>query len=107
MNGENTHVIHFEEVPPVLNKGFWSVTMYGDDNFLVDNEIDRYIINDRSDITYNEDGSLDIIVSVNPPENSSNWLPAPKNDFHLWLRIYSPDMDTIYENWEAPTIQIQ
>ncbi len=104
LNGENTYIIHFDEIPPVLDKGFWSVTMYGDDNFLVDNEIDRYIINDRSDVLYNEDGTLDIIVSSEKPENTSNWLPAPDEGFHLWLRIYSPDIDAVNNDWKTPTI---
>ncbi len=107
LSGKNTYVIHFDETPPVLEKGFWSVTMYGDDNFLVDNPIDRYVINDRSDIEYNEDGSLDIVVSAQAPEDDSNWLPAPEEEFHLWLRIYSPDVDGIYDGWKTPTIEVQ
>ncbi len=107
LNGENTYIIHFDEVPPVLDKGFWSITMYGDDNFLVDNEINRYVINDRSDIAYNQDGSFDITISTTPPEYTANWLPSPSDGFHLWFRIYSPDTDVIYNNWTPPTIKIQ
>ncbi len=106
LNGQNTYTIHFDELPPVLEKGFWSVTMYGDDNFLVDNELDRYIINDRSDVVYNEDGSLDITVSANAPEDTTNWLPASQDGFHLLLRIYSPDVDEINAGWEPPTIEM-
>ncbi len=105
LSGQHTYTIHFDELPPVMEKGFWSVTMYGDDNFLVDNELDRYIINDRSDIIYNDDGSLDITVSAEPPENTTNWLPAPTDGFHLLLRIYSPDMEEIDAGWESPTIE--
>ncbi len=105
LNGQHCYTIYFDEVPPVLDKGFWSLTMYGDDNFLVENELDRYTINDRSDIVYGEDGSLEITVCADAPEDTTNWLPAPAGDFHLLLRIYSPDIDKINTQWESPTIE--
>ena len=37
--------------------GFWSLTVYGENVFLVPNELDRYSLGDRSAITY-PDGSL-------------------------------------------------
>jgi hypothetical protein len=41
---------------PQVN-GFWSLTAYGADVFLVPNELDKYSVGDRSAITY-QDGSL-------------------------------------------------
>lgn len=105
MNGSHVYQIHFKTLPPVLDNGFWSVTAYGSDDFLIDNPLNRYAINDRSAFELNEDGSLDIIVSASQPEQIGNWLPVNENEFHLYMRIYTPDMEAI-ETWDAPAISI-
>ena len=95
-------------LPPVLPGGFWSVTAYGTDSFLIPNSINRYCINDRSSVTYNEDGSLDILLqNEEPKELQSNWLPVGSDDFHLIMRIYLPDMDRILNTWTVPKIERQ
>ena len=37
------------------------------------------------------------------PEDMTNWLPVGDGGFHLYMRIYTPDMDAL-ETWTAPTI---
>lgn len=103
LSGQHTYILHFETLPPVLENGFWSVTAYGSDDFLIDNPLNRYAINDRSDFVLNDDGSLDIIISAVEPAQTSNWLPVSSDEFHLYMRIYSPDLDAI-ETWTAPVI---
>lgn len=103
LTGEKSYLLHFESYPQVLEGGFWSVTAYGDDDFLIDNPVDRYCINDRSDLQANDDGSVDVILSEDAPENTTNWLPVGDGGFHLYMRIYTPDMDAL-ETWMAPTI---
>ena len=103
LTGEKSYLLHFESYPQVLEGGFWSVTAYGDDDFLIDNPIDRYCINDRSGLKANDDGSVDIILSEDAPEDTTNWLPVGDGGFHLYMRIYTPDMDAL-ETWTAPTI---
>ena len=76
---------------------------YGDDDFLIDNPINRYCINDRSGLQANDDGSVDVILSEDAPQNTINWLPVGAGGFHLFMRIYTPDMDAL-ETWMAPTI---
>ncbi len=78
------YVLSFDsdELPPVEPKGFWSITMYGEDQFLVANEINRYSIGDRTNMKYGEDGSLVIIQHESPgADKESNWLPAPDESF--------------------------
>ena len=106
LTGEKTYTIHFETLPPTLEGGFWSVTAYNDENFLIDNPINRYCINDRSAYQLNDDGSLDLVLSKEAPEDTSNWLPVSDGEFHLFMRIYLPDM-TALETWEAPVIRVQ
>ena len=103
LTGEKSYLLHFESYPQVLEGGFWSVTAYGDDDFLIDNPIDRYCINDRSGLQANDDGSVDVILSEDAPEDTTNWLPVGDGGFHLYMRIYTPDMDAL-ETWTAPTI---
>lgn len=108
LNGANKYTLHFEagELPPVEGYGFWSVTAYNStNNFLIDNEINRYCINDRSNVLYNEDGSLDIYIQSTKPENDpSNWLPVSDEDFHLVLRIYMPAESVIKNEWPTPVL---
>jgi hypothetical protein len=84
-----------DEVPAVEPKGFWSITMYGEDQFLVANEINRYSIGDRTDMKYGEDGSLVIYIQHESPgaDKESNWLPAPDGIFSLTMRIYLPSWE--------------
>ena len=103
LTGEKSYILHFESYPQVLEEGFWSVTAYGDDDFLIDNPIDRYCINDRSGLQANDDGSVDVILSEDAPKDTTNWLPVGAGGFHLFMRIYTPDMDAL-ETWMAPTI---
>ena len=103
LTGEKSYILHFESYPQVLEGGFWSVTAYGDDDFRIDNPIDRYCINDRSGLLANDDGSVDVILSEDAPKDTTNWLPVGVGGFHLFMRIYTPDMEAL-ETWMAPTI---
>lgn len=104
LTGKKTYTLHIEAEPPTKEKGFWSVTAYGEDDFLIDNAIDRYCVNDRSGLHRNPDGSIDIILSKEAPEDTTNWLPVGEGDFHLFLRIYKPDTAAL-EGWQPPVIR--
>ena len=107
LNGENAYILHFEPdaLPPVEENGFWSITAYGDDDFLIDNPLNRYAINDRSEIELNGDGSLDILLQADQPEeHAGNWLPTGTAGFHLFMRIYLPQETVIDGTWRAPTL---
>ncbi len=109
LTGARCYVLHFEadELPPVATQGFWSLTAYNSaDDMLIDNPIDRYCINDRSEVEYNADGSLDIYIQCSAPDadKQSNWLPVCEGEFHLYLRMYLPDSDVLGGEWVAPQI---
>ena len=104
LTGKKTYTLHIEAEPPTKEKGFWSVTAYGEDDFLIDNAIDRYCVNDRSGLHRNPDGSIDIILSKEAPEDTTNWLPVGERDFHLFLRIYKPDTAAL-EGWQPPVVR--
>lgn len=104
LNGENRYVIHFakNQIPPV--NGFWSLTLYNPSGYFVENQIHRYAIGDRDKLHFNEDGSLDIFIQHEPPADQSNWLPAPKSDFNLTLRLYWPKVSVINGEWSPPGV---
>ena len=104
LTGKKTYTLHIEAEPPTKEKGFWSVTAYGEDDFLIDNAIDRYCVNDRSGLHRNPDGSIDINLSKEAPEDTTNWLPVGEGDFHLFLRIYKPDTAAL-EGWQPPVVR--
>ncbi len=103
LDGNCTYTLHIDALPPVIGKGFWSITAYGADDFLIPNPVDRYSVNDRSEYTLNTDGSLDVTLSAAQPEDDSYWLPVGKGPFHLYLRIYQPDIEAL-NTWTAPEI---
>ena len=79
----------------ITEPGFWSVTMYGSDGFLVNNVINRYKIGSNTPgLYYNpNDGSLTIYIQYTQPESEMeqrNWLPAPDGEFYLIARLYIP-----------------
>lgn len=109
LTGRNAYALRFEKgaLPPVKDKGFWSITAYGDDDFLIDNELNRYCINDRSDVAFNEDGSLELYLQAERPEDEAkakNWLPVGTEGFHLYMRIYLPEDSALDGTWRAPSI---
>lgn len=107
-NGSDKYVIHFEkgQTPPA--NAFWSITMYGSDELLVANPINRFAIGDRNELKYNKDGSLDIYIQNENPgkDKVSNWLPAPKEGFSLTMRIYWPKEEFLNGSWKIPPVKV-
>jgi len=81
------------QLPPV--NAFWSVTMYhGGNQLLVQNPIDRYLINSPmlSGMKRNADGGVTLHIQKNDPGGNlrPNWLPAPDGPIYLVMRLYWP-----------------
>ena len=79
LSGSSAYVMHLPSLPPV-NQG-WTVTVYSLQGFLIPNPIKRYQFNDRSKLTRNPDGSVDIYLqSTEPsdPAQAANWLPTAR-----------------------------
>lgn len=109
-NGSNKYVMRFPKghLPPA--EGFWSLTMYDDKYFFVNNPLNRYSISARQDLQTNPDGSTDLYIQKDSPgkDKESNWLPAPAGDFILMLRMYWPsetDPSIINGTWAIPPAQ--
>jgi hypothetical protein len=107
LNGASDYVLHFakDQIPPV--KGFWSLTMYDSNYFFVANQINRYQISPtQSPVTYNRDGSLDLYIQHDAPDQAKmkNWLPAPSDRFILMLRLYWPEQSVVDGSWKPPAV---
>ena len=103
LQGARTLQLRFEadNLPPC--RGFWSLTAYGTDLYLVENEIDRWSISDRTPgLFYDDDGSLTITVSATRPVDIANWLPVPNGPYLMGLRVYEGDEAVVSCNWFPP-----
>lgn len=90
-HGDNRYRIRFEKGQEPPARGFWSLTLYGEDFYFVANSINRFAISARDNLKRNPDGSVDIFIQHEPPAGwESNWLPAPKGPFQLMWRMYWP-----------------
>jgi hypothetical protein len=103
LNGANRYVIHFapNQLPPV--RGFWSITAYTKDGALGESAPARLAVGDRNGARRNHDGSLDVTVS-SARGKSGNWLPAPRADLQLVLRLYAPKPQATDGSWQPPAV---
>jgi hypothetical protein len=107
LDARHRYVLHFEagELPPA--RAFWSLTLYGADQFFYDNPLGRYALGDRDALVANDDGSLDLYLQHDQPdaERLANWLPAPAGPFSLVLRIYWPAPSVLNRLWSPPPVR--
>ncbi|MGY1459435.1 DUF1254 domain-containing protein [Luteimonas sp. A534] len=103
----NRYTMHFGPggLPPV--NSFWSITMYElPSRLLIDNGIDRYLINSAMvpDLVRDADGGITIHVQKDSPvaERQANWLPAPDGPFFMVLRAYWPKPEMLDGRWKQP-----
>jgi len=103
------------EFPPV--NAFWSITMYdGKSQLLIDNPINRYLINSPMlpSLNRSADGSLTIYIQHESPsgDKKANWLPAPDGPIYMVMRLYWPKTDPPSVlppgdgTWKPPVIQV-
>lgn len=100
-----------DDLPPVdESSGFWSMTMYGLDFNLVENEIDRYSIGNRTEgLIFDGNGDLTIYLQSDNPggEKRNNWLPSPAGElFYVIIRMYLPGEPVLEQVW-APGAIVQ
>lgn len=107
LNGNHGHTVTFAKgaLPPV--RGFWSLTLYNQHHFFSPNEIKRYSVGTKNKtLVTAPDGSLTIYVQSTPPEGDkrANWLPAPKENFALYVRSYWPEDSILNGTWTPPAV---
>ena len=112
LTGANSYTLTFPKdgTPPV--NAFWSITMYEIDQgwWFVPNPLNRFTVSPRNNLKYNADGSLTLYLqNVSPgTDKEANWLPAPKGEFVLMLRMYWPKEESpsiLNGTWKVPAVQ--
>jgi hypothetical protein len=116
LTGANKYALTFPKgrIPPV--EGFWSITMYIIDGgwWFNPNPLNKYTVSLRDKPTFNPDGSLTLYFQNESPgkDKEANWLPAPKGDFLLMMRMYwpRPKPPSILPpgkgSWEPPPVML-
>lgn len=91
--------------PPVA--GFWSMTLYDANGYLVENPMNRNAIRSGSDLALSQNGSLTIYLQPDDPgpDRHANWLPTPRGEtFELTLRAYWPSDALLAWKWTPPPV---
>lgn len=97
-----------DQMPKVDALGYWSLTMYGLDNNLVSNPINRYTFASKpaGNFVKDADGGATFYVQTDSPGagKEANWLPAPAGGkpFYLILRAYLPSQEILNETYVPP-----
>ncbi len=92
VEGEGEIVFRQDELPPLTDIGFWSITVH-DENVLVHpNPYDSYVIT-QDQMQFEEDGSIVFKFSSQPEEG--NWLYTPGGKMVILIRAYQADPERI------------
>lgn len=106
LNGANNYRMVFKpgKLPPVA--GFWSLTMYDSDGYLVPNSANIYAIGpNHPGMITQKDGSVVIAIQkAKPSEKGVNWLPSPPAGFRLNMRLYLPSKAILNGTWKEPSV---
>jgi hypothetical protein len=111
LSGSTDYVLHLPELPPA-GEG-WSLTVYDLHGFLIPNAKDRYQLSNKSRLTRNSDGSVDIYLQAQQPTNPAqvpNWIPTGSGQgFEVIWRLLAPKPDRIKgildgNGWQPPAI---
>ena len=96
------------QLPPV--NAFWSLTLYQLPSLLlVDNPINRYLINSAmlKGLARDADGGLTLYIQHDSPgqDKQRNWLPAPDGPFVIVGRLYWPKPEALDGAWQKPALR--
>jgi hypothetical protein len=108
--GSQRYTLRFApgELPPVHS--FWSVTMYTlPESLLVPNPINRYLVNSTMlpEFVRDADGGITLHLQRDSPGEAriANWLPAPRGQFMIVLRLYWPKPEALDGTWKLPPLK--
>lgn len=94
LHSSNDYTVTFTSKPLVRyeDKGFWSITVYGEDQFLIENPDKKYMLRSDSVFDREDDSHFSFFLSRNKPANPSNWIPLPQKDeaISVTYRCYIP-----------------
>jgi len=92
VEGEGQISFDSDELPPLTDIGFWSITAHDENVHVLPNEYDSYVLT-TDKMTFEEDGSL--LISFSSEPESGNWLYTPGEKMVILIRAYQADPDKI------------
>jgi hypothetical protein len=110
LDGANRYTVRFapDQLPPV--NAFWSLTMYElPASLLSANPLNRYLLNSPMAPQFNRDADGGVIFYVQNEspgaDKEANWLPAPKGQFFIAMRLYWPKPEALEGTWKQPPMR--
>ena len=97
--GEGEIVFKKEELPPLTDIGFWSITAHNEKMLVEVNEYDSYVITTEQ-MKFGEDGSITFKFSSHPEDG--NWLYTPGDTMGILIRAYQADAEKIADYAPPP-----
>ena len=94
LNGSNRYTVIFAkgQLPPL--NGFWSLALYNNEHLFEPNALNRFSLGTKSkSLKFNPDGSLTLYYQHQAPgpDKKPNWVPAPEDEFSLYIHAYWPN----------------
>jgi len=90
--GEGELRFEKDELPPLSDIGFWSITVHDKDGLVHKNEFDSYVLT-MDQMKFNDDGSL--VLKISPKPEEGNWLYTTGDKMVVWIRAYQADPEKI------------
>lgn len=89
--------------PVVPANAFWSITVYGQDKFLMENHDN--IVSSNQKAIINDDGSFTVIFgNMDCKVEGKNFLYTPEDNWSFLMRAYKPDVEK-FKNYSMPEIK--
>jgi hypothetical protein len=90
--GEGRLVFSADQLPPLTDIGFWSITVHDENVHVKPNEFDSYVLT-MDAMTFDDDGSFELTISSQPIDG--NWLYTPGGKLVILIRAYQADPERI------------
>jgi hypothetical protein len=101
-NGKTPYSVTVKDVP-MKERGFWSITVYGEDNYLKPNDLNRVALNNVT-AERNADGSITINAG-GCDDGRINCIPITEGWNYL-ARVYRPMPEVISGEWVFSELQL-
>jgi hypothetical protein len=105
LSGDETYRLRIPANVPAAN--YWAVVNYDTDTRALLNNGGSSSVGSNQAMTFNEDGSADIIFSAEAPvDENANWIKTiPGRGFFTTIRFYSPTEAFFDKSWQPEDVQ--
>ena len=110
LENDRTYTLTFPDtqLPARYADYFWSViAVDAVQHHVLPNPLNRYLLNNQSDLAYADDGSLTLVFAPERPDDvhDGNWLPTSGDQgYSLTFRFYGPKDDVAARSYFPPPL---